>query len=410
MDKFDINSLLEKYLNGRSTPNENAVLETWYMRYENKNLADIAEEARIEQLDRIRLQVAQYSMPDKPDVIKRMISTWRLLEIAAAVAVVVFGVWVYTSGPVVNPNAEVVTQNDIAPGKNGATITLANGEVIQLSNAKSGVVIGDDKLAYNDKTAIVIDPSSRGKESALGHANSRDLSSLRSVKMTAQTSKGQTYQFTLPDGTKVWLNADSKLEFSSNLSKGNTRIVKLQGEAYFEVSKVLMKEQGLRSKEKRLPFIVMSNGQQVEVLGTHFNVNAYADEGNTKTTLLEGLVQVTSQQKPGDVIGKGFSEVLKPGQQTVLTANKLDVITASIEQSIAWKNGQFAFEKQSLQEIMRCLSRWYDVEVVFEPGFKSMPFTGSVSRFKNISTVLNLLELTGKVHFRIEGRRVTVMK
>ncbi len=126
--------------------------------------------------------------------------------------------------------------------------------------------------------------------------------------------------------------------------------------------------------------------------------------------MLEGSVKVSKVQQTGGVIRKSFSEVLKPNQQAVFTGDKLNVLDANIEQIMAWKNGKIAFNKQSLQEIMRGIARWYNVEVVFEPGFVSKPFTGSMSRFENISTVLHVLELTGTVHFKVEGRRVTVMK
>ncbi|RZM21453.1 MAG: FecR family protein, partial [Pedobacter sp.] len=212
----------------------------------------------------------------------------------------------------------------------------------------------------------------------------------------------------------VWLNADSKISFPSQFT-GSERKILLEGEAYFEVA-----------KNKEMPFIVESGGQRVEVLGTHFNISAYQDEGSIKTTLLEGSVRIAYGSRHPELVSGSRNRkaalqgwypdlrqggvVLKPNQQAILTGNKLDVILANIEQTMAWKNGMIVFEKQSLREVMRGLSRWYNVTVVYEPGVENILFTGSISRFKNISSILEIMALTGKFHFKIEGRRVTVMK
>lgn len=309
--------------------------------------------------------------------VKRSVRLWpRIAVAAAAVAAIVVGVWFFSAPR--HPDAETSSAqaavNDIAPGKNTATLTLANGKVIDLDTSRTSVVVADSVKAM--------------------------------TMLVASTPRGGTYQVVLPDGSKVWLNADTKISFPSQFT-GKERKILLAGEAYFEVA-----------KDKQHPFIVESNGQEVEVLGTHFNISAYQDEGAVKTTLLEGSVKVSyGSRRPelgsGPQTGKSLIQdniVLKPNQQLILSGNKLDVITANLEQIMAWKNGQFAFHKQSLQEIMRGVARWYNVEVVYEADFKSRPFTGSISRFEDISTVLHVLELTGAVHFKVEGRRVTVMK
>jgi transmembrane sensor len=196
----------------------------------------------------------------------------------------------------------------------------------------------------------------------------------------------------LPDGTKVWLNAESTLKFPSTFSHlNNDRTVEMIGEAYFEVT-----------KDKAHPFIVKSNGQEVKVLGTHFNVKSYVQDGNIKTTLLEGAVQVSTKDQQ--------QVVLKPGQQALVKGRKIDVQQADTELAVAWKNHKFMFEKESIRNVMAMVERWYDVDVVYQGELTEDLFGGSVSRSDDITVVLNTLELTGKVHFKIEGRRILVTK
>jgi ferric-dicitrate binding protein FerR (iron transport regulator) len=401
MNTSDINNLLEKYLNGTSTEQENAALETWYMRYENKSLADVADQVRIEQLDRIRKQVAQYSAP------ARTYKLWPTIAVAAAaVAAITLGVWLYYTPR--HPDAgqdpgSAQYATDIAPGKNGATITLANGKVIQLSDAKSGVVIGKNDLKYSDSTLVIGSLSSR--------ANAKDLDpsevgmTSKVQNLTASTAKGQTYQFTLPDGTKVWLNADSKLEFPSNFVNSKTRFVKLSGEGYFEVE-----------KDKAHPFIVATDKQEVEVLGTHFNVTAYSDEESTKTTLLEGSVAVTSytprSKRPGERADVFPGTVLAPNQQSILTgSNRLNIKEVDASLAVAWKEGSFRFKSETISEIMRKVQRWYDVEVVYtDQSLGDIKFSGTISRYENVSRLLDILQTTERLQFKIEGRKVYVSK
>jgi transmembrane sensor len=213
--------------------------------------------------------------------------------------------------------------------------------------------------------------------------------------LTIITSHGGTYQVRLSDGTKVWLNATSTLKFPSSFVKSKHRKVELIGEAYFEVE-----------KDKTMPFIVASKGQEVEVLGTHFNVNSYPDEASTKTTLLEGSVQVsvvnakTLRQVP--------PSILRPGMQFIFTSSGVRIQQLEDpEEAISWKSGYFTFNREYLDEVMRKMSRWYSVDVVYKnEQIKSIPFSGTITRFANVSEVLKMLELTGKVKFTIEGKNI----
>jgi transmembrane sensor len=195
----------------------------------------------------------------------------------------------------------------------------------------------------------------------------------------------------LPDGTKVWLNAASSLHFPTAFTGGERR-VELTGEGYFEVA-----------KNKHLPFKVAFNDQEVQVLGTHFNIMAYPNEEASQTTLLEGSVSITK---------RNISRLLVPGQQAKSTIGSagFDIKQVDTQEAVAWKNGEFLFKNTNIQSIMRQLARWYDVDVAYQGNLQNMVFGGRMSKSKNISEVLKNLELTGTIHFKIEGRRVTVME
>jgi transmembrane sensor len=435
MEHLKADEILERYRKGTASVAEEELVVAWLTQNRAEELSTLSEEVIRESRERMWANIAAAQKP------LNRIKLWpRIAGVAAAVAAIVLCTWLYYSANTPR-HPEFISgsplANDIAPGKNTATLTLANGQTINLSDAKTGVVIDAGSLKYNDGTDVA--SSLRGGTTRQPHtsdeiAASRNAPRNDDMMLTAATPRGGQYQITLPDGTRVWLNADSKISFPAQFIGKERKVLLLNGEAYFEVAKLTRPSlrggthETSSGQAVRIPFIVESKGQQVEVLGTHFNISAYNDEEATKTTLLEGSVRVSSlrggthETSSGQAVRQSHDEIatsrraprndviLKPNQQAVLTANKLDVITANIEQILAWKNGQFAFQKQSLQEIMWGISRWYDVEVVFEPGFESIPFTGSVSRFKNISSVLHILELTGKVHFKIEGRRVTVMK
>jgi len=268
----------------------------------------------------------------------------------------------------------------IAPGGNKATLTLADGKVISLQTAENG------QLA--EVSGVKITKTRNGE---LVYSLS-DAASVTTSQNMISTPKGGQYALILPDGTKVWLNAASVLKFPTAFSGSRERKVTLSGEAYFEVAKL------------KTPFVVATDQQWVEVLGTHFNINAYLDEQQTKTTLLEGSVRVSSL-KTGNVVK------LNPGEEAMLMANRLDVQKADIERNTDWKNGIFMFKNESLEGIMRKIARWYNVEIVYEQHApRKETFSGIVSRYDNVNKVLRRLELTGAVSFKIQGRKIIVSK
>lgn len=362
-------SLLDKYLQGKVNEEEEALVQYWLLRETEKT------ESEEEDPNYPQNHIEMWDTISKTINTKR-IRLWPRISVAiAAMALLSMGVWLYTSRQeIVEPSIQLAHQNDIAPGTNKATLTLSNGKTIQLSNAKTGVIIGAD-LRYNDNTSLASVPNSNENEFT-----------------TVSTPRGGTYQIQLADGTKVWLNAASSLKFPSTFANTAERKVELSGEGYFEVA-----------KDKKHPFIVKNAGQDVKVLGTHFNINAYGDEENIKTTLLEGSVYVVnSLEKTG--------KTLIPGQQSIISGNTTSIKNnIDLDEAVAWKNGYFNFN-ESLESIMNKVSRWYDVDVIYEVKPASDPFIAKISREKTLSALLNIIEKTGDVHFKIEGRRIIVTK
>jgi ferric-dicitrate binding protein FerR (iron transport regulator) len=262
------------------------------------------------------------------------------------------------------------------------------------------------KLEYSEVNSSRANGSS-GQASAIDHSPSYN---------TLSTPKGGQYFLELPDGSKVWLNAASSIRYPTAFD-GSERLVELTGEAYFEIKKN-------HDKPFRVNFTSTSGAGEdregtVEVLGTHFNVNAYNDESEIKTTLLEGAVKVMSRQSSVDksayvtaLADKSANNmvVLKPGEQVSIShASQLShPIPVQTEEAVAWKNGLFYFDNANIQAIMRQLARWYNVDVVYKGKIPARRFAGQVSRNSKLSQVLRILELS-KVHFTIEGNVVTVL-
>lgn len=323
----------------------------------------------------------------------RVLKLWSRIAVAAVIAILL-STWIYTSHNLNNiPSLELVSEyGDIAPGKNIATLTFANGNSIRLSESKNGIIVGRDKLSYNDGS-----PLSSGTSSPEGGER----------MLVLRTPRGGTYQITLSDGTKVWLNAASTLTYKPVLNSHGERRVKLEGEGYFEVE-----------KDKNRPFIVESAGQEVEVLGTHFNINAYKDEGVVKTTLLEGSVKVAplltkrrgqskTLERPGSQRGV---RVLKPNQQSVFKNNEI-TIEAADPGVTDWKNGDFYLDRIDFRVAMRKIARWYNVEIIYAQDVPdTLEVGGWISRNNKLSEVLKSIEKSGIARFKIEGHKVYVYR
>jgi len=396
MNNLNPLELLNKYLEGTTTPEEDAMLESWYMRYQDQSLTEVNGQTRVDQLAKIRAALVAKSDPlNAEDEQLPVISgkttrlLWPLRKIAVAAAVMIIGYsagMLYYSNYAVNDHRPEFTK-DIAPGKNGAMLTLANGKQIYISDAAAGNIA--------EEAGVSISKTADGQITYRVKAGETG----RTQYNTLQTRNGQQTQIILPDHSKVWLNAGSIIKYPSSFAALKDRNIELTGEAYFEVA-----------KDKNHPFIVKTALQEVQVLGTHFNINSYSDEPKLITTLLEGSVKVN--------YGK-YDLMLKPGQQSVLKLNQAATITpsdmkinqADIAEAMAWKNGFFRFEEEPLESVMRKVARWYNVEVTYAPGVpKNILLGGFISRSKNISAVLEMMTRTEDVRFKMEGNKVTVLK
>ena len=268
---------------------------------------------------------------------------------------------------------------DAPPGKSGAILTLASGEKVLLDSMSNGTV------AMQGRTQL------RKLGGQLNYkAMDAALPASAVFYNTMTVPRGRTFKLRLEDGTMVWLNAGSTIRFPTAFT-GKERKVELMGEGYFEVA-----------KNASMPFKVEVNGMEVEVLGTHFNINSYNDEPAIRTTLLEGSVKINKNNT---------TSLLKPGQQAeVNSAGEVRIINnADIDEAVAWKNGIFNFEGNDIQSVMRQIARWYDVDIKYE-NISTAHFMGTISRNVNMSEVLNMIALTGAVHFKVEGRTITVKR
>ena len=293
---------------------------------------------------------------------------------AAACAALVLGFWWLQPSQQHQQSHNTLTRAEsILPQKNGVTLSLSDGRSLEL-RAEEGGIINGDQLQYADGSPLLADE-------ILAH----------DAMMTLSVPRGSDYYVVLADGTKVWMNAESELRYPQTFS-GTQRVVHLVGEAYFEVAK---------NKEK--PFIVETPHERVEVLGTHFNVSSYPTDTKSAVTLVEGRVQVSVE---GQV-----SRVLHPGQQSIVAGQDIEVQDVNIDEYIAWKNGEFMFNEESLSSAMRKIGRWYDLDISVDPALNDMHLWGSVPRTDNFGKVLKLIQLTNKeVKVEIEGRRVRFMK
>lgn len=306
------------------------------------------------------------------------------LRAAAAVIVLLFGIGIYyivgkNTTQKITRDDHVQSQlvNDVSPGHNGAILTLSNGQQITLDSTGNGI------LASQGNTTIV-------KQQGKIVYDEQNTPGNQVLYNTMTTPRGRQYALVLADGTKVWLNASSSITYPTAFT-GNERKVMISGEVYFEVTKNASK-----------PFKVEVGKMEVTVLGTHFNINAYDDEPDTKTTLLEGAVFVAKENN---------NVSLKPGQEAVYNheIRSFNVVAANGEAALAWKNGFFEFHTEGIESIMRQLSRWYDIEVIYQGDMLGKNFSGVISQNTNLSQVLKMLQLTGELHFRIEGKKVIVL-
>lgn len=376
MNRDQAKELIEKYNEGLATAEERSWVENWYLDESLKYQLSDKESNILDLKDEIWTGTLEKSGLGMRSVSKRL-QLWPRI-VAAAVILITFGVGLYFYQVGNKSNNSLIA--DIAPGGNKAILTLGNGKKIVLNDAAKGEI---------SKQAGISVSKSKDGELIYTMVNGAENVLTENTHNTISTPNGGQYTIILSDGTKVMLNSASSLTFPTSFKEGD-RMVELNGEAYFEVAK---------HKNKR--FRVVSGVQTVEVLGTHFNVNAYADEQTIKTTLLEGAVKVSTLKE---------SALIEPGEQVVLDkadANSIIRHRVNINEETAWINGVFSFEGDDLKSIMRQVARWYDVKVIYEGPISEEKFFGGISRSSKLSQVFKILELNN-VNFEVVGKTVKV--
>ncbi|WP_353197654.1 FecR domain-containing protein [Parapedobacter defluvii] len=361
VDTVRLQELANKWLTGTLSKEEQQEFEHWFNEVSDAPIDVPSFHAQSEDEHKQQLYTRILSRIDG-EAPKRKITRW----LPYAAAIVLAGIAVTWSFLAPTPNDEWVTLDvqDVRPGGNKATLTLADGRTIDLSEAQSGIVVGDNGITYQNQPEEIVNLKA-------GVVNPLALS----------TPRGGTYQLTLSDGTVVWLNAASTLTYPSRFI-GDERTVELEGEGYFEVAK------------STVPFKVKTLGQEVEVLGTAFNISAYTNQPETKTTLVEGRVKVTLLDPDSDR-DAGSSRILAPGQQATKSGSVLALHTVDTDSYTAWKNGYFNFDGLTPAAAFTQLERWYDIEVVYQGKVPTMRFFGVFNRGKPLSSVLAMLKESG---------------
>lgn len=385
----EVPKLVEKYLHNTASAEETEKLFQWY-----RNEMKTNTEWNFDALeDEENLKSFIFSKIDVPDLAERKTPIYRryyaLTAAAALLLFMVSGLYFYFNNDQIK-NAPVsvqlaATSKDILPGGIKAILTLSDGKKIVLDDSQNEVVInqGGIKIRKNSKGIIEYSLVNLFNEQPITKGGENQI-----VYNTIQTPVGGKFQLNLADGSKVWLNSASSLRFPVFFS-GDTRDVELKGEAYFEVSKNVNKK-----------FSVRSGNQTVEVLGTHFNINAYSDEPAITTTLIEGAVRVIE-------LNTQKSQILKPGEQSKVDKD-IRIQRKDTQAEIAWKDGYFYFENASIETVMRQLGRWYGITARYEGVIPEHHFEGAVATDLTLLEVLEILQKSN-IHFSLEGKEVVVM-
>jgi transmembrane sensor len=398
MKPAEIRIFLEKYAAGEHTLAQHQQFIEWLKTAHISEVEHIAEEyyqlsqkqqstpegADVNVIFQIEKALDQYELGNRESkkVKKGFFTWWIMYRSAAAILILSLACyWVYTlqlkkdKPVVVAVPASQPETNEVLPGSNKAMLTLGDGSLISLDDARNGEVAsqGGTQISKLANGQVVYNAAVKADEILFN---------------TLTTPRGGQFKLTLPDGSNVWLNSSSSIRYPTAFA-GKERKVQVTGEAYFEIAHDASK-----------PFLVSVNDMDIRVLGTHFNVNAYNDEAAVKTTLLQGSVSLSKA---------GIATLLRPGQQAQLgsAGNFKLVDDVDVDEVVAWKNGYFSFTKADLQTVMRQIARWYDVDITYEGAVPDRQFGGKIGRNSNISEVLKILQET-KVNFRIVGKKIIV--
>jgi transmembrane sensor len=376
MDINQVKELIDKFNAGQCSEEEKALLETWYV--ENDEFSqDLTPDMLATAVDRVWSKLQQPATPE-PEIPKISYAfSWRMVAAASVLLFLIAGGYFWRYKTPKNTTFSTANHNDLAPGKEQATLTLANGSKIILTSNLSG------KLAQQGSTLINVNAGH-----ALAYIAGVPDSKISYNTLSTKNGEQSPLPLILADGSKVWLNAASSITFPVSFS-GKDRTVTITGEAYLEVA-----------HNERQPFRVITPRQTIEDLGTHFDVKAYDNEPALKTTLLEGSVSVSSGS---------HSVILNPGQQADLIKNDAHLLVKNVDVDgvIAWKNGRFHFDHADIQTVMREFARWYDVDVQYIGDIPAKAITGNINRNSKASVALQIIGILG-VHYEIQGKTIII--
>lgn len=393
MTEKQLSKLIQKYLSGEATKEEKKKVEQWYDAFDTFELGLDEKEDKTSFLRswlKIKGRIEENEAVEE-EILTGRRSNHKVLYrwIAVAAMLILISGTVYF---IINQSkqqeegiAMQAVKEDFKPGGNKAVLTLGNGQTIVLDSTNKGLLSmqGNTKILKLNKGLL-----SYKVESKKQKAKSQKI---EVAFNTISTPRGGKYEVVLPDGSKVWLNAASSLKFPTTFS-GKKRIVEMTGEAYFEIA-----------QNEKQPFIVKKGKTEVKVLGTHFNVMAYEDEEAIKVSLLQGAVKVTTA-------ATHHNRLLKPGEQIeVKQDGRMSLVkNPNLNKVMAWKNNLFWFENSNIQEIVKQLARWYDVDIEIEGNIPDR-FTGSIPKDLTFSKVFEVLQKTGSVHYEIEEENKVIV-
>lgn len=356
-----IENLVFKFNNGSITQDELQILTDWYNSHNDQKavISSSPEEVKSQMLVGLLAKVSA----QQPKRIK-LYPKRRWLAAVAILSIVALGTMMVIQNQSSSPKTSLL-KTSIEPGGNKATLTMANGKSISLSNAQTGIVTGQE-IKYIDGT--IVENTDVGIQQLILH-----------------TPRGGTYTVKLQDGTQVWLNAESTLKYPSSFTSED-RIVEIEGEAYFDV------QPAYKKTGEKIPFRVITKQEVIEVLGTEFNVNSYLNQASSKTTLVEGKIALNNNVN---------RTLLSPNEQAVTTNGKTKVKSVNVSYYTAWRDGKFSFDGKTFEETMDEIGRWYDLDIKYENDIPTEELTGDAFRNQNISFVLRLLDVA-KINYKLD--------
>lgn len=374
----NIEQLVFKFNSGNITPEEFQVLLDWYNNHDDQyvNISSKAAESNDQVKSRLLKGLLAKIAGDQPQPVKKSYYKFKWIISAAAILLIALISWMLIDYKKTVPEQKLAG-TEIKAGGNKAILTLQDGRKITLNSSQTGIVTGDE-ITYANGAPVENTGLDKTSETQ---------------KLTLSTPRGGMYTITLPDGTQVWLNAASTIKYPSRFAPA-TRMVELEGEAYFKV------KSAYNQKGEKIPFKVISEQQEVEVLGTQFNMNAYADQPSSKTTLVEGKVAISDQHN---------HFLLALNDQAVTTAGKTKLKQVEVNNYTAWRNGKFSFDGKTFEETMNDIARWYDLHIVYENGIPEEELTGDAYRNQNIRFVLRLLDVA-EIDYKLDvaNRKLTI--